>query len=73
MSPRYTRRKIAALLGVSLAMLALGSGRVAAQNSNEPGVLDVAVIGAGAAGLTAGFLLKEAGLNFRVRDPVQDQ
>ena len=66
MSANYTRRRIAALLGVTPAMLALGSQNVGAQSNTGSDVLDVAVIGAGAAGLTAGFLLNEAGLSFRV-------
>lgn len=54
-------------------MLALGSGGLCAQSKRDLGVLDVAVIGAGAAGLTAGFLLKEAGQTFRVLEAARIQ
>lgn len=47
-------------------MLTATVTRLSAQGNAAPGVLDVAVIGAGAAGLTAGFLLDRAGLDFQV-------
>ncbi len=53
-------------MGVSAAALTATVNRVAAQNGGADDVLDVAVIGAGAAGLTAGFLLDRAGVRFRI-------
>lgn len=60
------RREILALLGTSAAALAVTLSGVRAQSGDGDGVLDVAVIGAGAAGLTAGFLLDRAGADFRI-------
>ncbi|MEM1163355.1 MAG: NAD(P)/FAD-dependent oxidoreductase [Pseudomonadota bacterium] len=65
MSRSPTRRQILALLGTGAAGLSLTMSRLAAQTRTD-GVLDVAVIGAGAAGLTAGFLLNKAGADFRI-------
>lgn len=66
MTSTPTRREILALLGVSAATLATTTRRLAAQSNAPEGVLDVAVIGAGAAGLTAGFLLNKAGSRFHI-------
>ena len=62
----YSRREILALLGVTALAFDQTISQVKAQSNSIPGVLDVAVIGAGAAGLTAGFLLNKAGANFRI-------
>jgi len=61
-----TRREILALLGVSATTLAGTVSRARAESHASADVLDVAIVGAGAAGLTAGFLLDQAGSNFRV-------
>ncbi|MEL6686354.1 MAG: NAD(P)/FAD-dependent oxidoreductase [Pseudomonadota bacterium] len=61
-----SRRDILKLLGVSAASLALTIDKVSAQTGSDGDILDVAIIGAGAAGLTAGFLLDQAGANFRI-------
>lgn len=66
MSKNFTRRELLALLGVSGSALGATFKRVNAQSIAGARVLDVAVIGAGAAGLTAGFLLDRAGANFQI-------
>ena len=66
MEENITRRQFLAFLGISASTLAMTVEQLKAQSSNNPDVLDVAIIGAGAAGLTAGFLLDEAGVNFRI-------
>lgn len=66
MNANPLRREFLLLLGTSAAALAATLSRVGAQSGSATGTLDVAVIGAGAAGLTAGFLLDRAGANFRV-------
>lgn len=66
MPTKITRREIIALLGVGATALAATVNRLGAQASRTDDVLDVAVIGAGAAGLTAGFLLNRAGARFRI-------
>lgn len=66
MSDKLTRREIVALLGVSATALAATVDRTSAQSRGTEDILDVVVIGAGAAGLTAGFLLNQAGASFRI-------
>ncbi|MEM6589277.1 MAG: NAD(P)/FAD-dependent oxidoreductase [Pseudomonadota bacterium] len=66
MPTQLSRRRLLALLGVSGAALTTTLNQVKAQSSSDGQVLDVAVIGAGAAGLTAGFLLNKAGARFEV-------
>ncbi|MEM1200658.1 MAG: NAD(P)-binding protein, partial [Pseudomonadota bacterium] len=62
-----TRRKLLTLLGLSAPTLAATLSQLRAQSAKaQPGILDVAVVGAGSAGLTAGFLLNKAGASFRV-------
>lgn len=60
------RRDILAYLGVSAAAYFATLSGLAAQSKSDPNILDVAVVGAGAAGLTAGFLLNRAGSSFRI-------
>ncbi|MEN0000715.1 MAG: NAD(P)/FAD-dependent oxidoreductase [Pseudomonadota bacterium] len=66
MSIKSTRREVLAMLGVSGVAFSATIKRLRAQAAQTPGVLDVAIVGAGAAGLTAGWLLSQAGLNFRI-------
>ncbi|MEM9726597.1 MAG: NAD(P)/FAD-dependent oxidoreductase [Pseudomonadota bacterium] len=61
-----SRRSILKLLGLSAAGLCLTVEKLRAQSRGEVDVLDMAIVGAGAAGLTAGFLLHEAGANFQI-------
>jgi len=58
-----TRRQFLAVTGASTAALALGCGG-GGGSSRAPGSVDVVVIGAGVAGMSAGMALKEAGKSF---------
>ena len=60
-----TRRQILSALGLSAAAYAALINGLKAQSSGSAD-LDVAIVGAGAAGLTAGFLLNEAGWDFEI-------
>ncbi|MEM8876670.1 MAG: NAD(P)/FAD-dependent oxidoreductase [Pseudomonadota bacterium] len=66
MITKLTRRKFIALLGVNAAALSATLRQVSAQIQADLQTLDVAVIGAGAAGLTAGYLLDQAGARFQI-------
>ena len=66
MPENHTRRDFLSFLGVSASSFAATLSGVRAQSGSVPGVLDVAVVGAGAAGLTAGFLLDRAEASFRI-------
>ena len=62
----YSRREILAFLGVSALAFNETISAVKAQSNSIPGSLDVAIVGAGSAGLTAGFLLDQAGAKFKI-------
>lgn len=66
MTMTHIRREILAMLGVGSISLAATLAGVRAARGATDGILDVAVAGAGAAGLTAGFLLDQAGSQFRI-------
>ena len=62
----HSRRDILKLLGVTATSLNLTIESARAQSRSDNSVLDVAIIGAGAAGLTAGYLLNQASASFRI-------
>ncbi len=67
MSWSQSRRYVLMLLGTSSAVLVGTIDRLAAQSRSSPNGPDVAIIGTGAAGLTAGWLLNQAGLTYMLR------